>query len=461
VNLGELKARVWERVGEDSSDPKRYSAVVVREMINDGIQRMVAKTGCLVTTTTISQRPGVLAYALPSDCIRVLSVRHDDTADWLYPAHWREFDAAADVDRRQVRNVDIRRRWMQMTSVRSTNWLAFGLNEIWLWPLVADSGKVTAADVSTVMDEAYAGAATVTMAGTHYGGIGVWVNGVRLERVSAPATNAWEFSLSDETITFGVVPESTDRVALEYNTASEDLVLNVTPSGTQDGANTDFTLTVEPSAVGVYLNGIRQTEYTLSTDTITFTTAPDAADYITVDYITDDTSYALGETPSGTQDGSNRNFTLASLPGSNDLVAVYVNGVRLGRSSAAPDDYQFSISGQTITLGSAPSSTDTVLVDYVKTVTVADAETYTVTYLADAGSADLILDSETPSVPEPYHAVLVDYAVGLCLLFNARGDRAKVAMSYLQNFADGVERCRQSISNLGAEWSITPEAIVR
>jgi hypothetical protein len=66
-------------------------------------------------------------------------------------------------------------------------------------------------------------------------------------------------------------------------------VYNEEPSGTQNGSNTDFTLADTPisGTVRVYLNGLRQTptdDYSVSTDTITFTTAPISNDVILIDY---------------------------------------------------------------------------------------------------------------------------------------------------------------------------------
>jgi hypothetical protein len=73
----------------------------------------------------------------------------------------------------------------------------------------------------------------------------------------------------------------------------------------------------------------------------------------------------IGELPSGVQDGSNADFTLASVPNPN-RVAVYVNGLRLAHSpsNAVPTANQFSISANTITLGTPPQVSDVILVDY-------------------------------------------------------------------------------------------------
>jgi hypothetical protein len=68
-------------------------------------------------------------------------------------------------------------------------------------------------------------------------------------------------------------------------------VINETPSGTVNGSNTDFVLTATPVSGKemVYLNGILQesgsgNDYTISTATITFSTAPATADKVRVTY---------------------------------------------------------------------------------------------------------------------------------------------------------------------------------
>jgi hypothetical protein len=66
-------------------------------------------------------------------------------------------------------------------------------------------------------------------------------------------------------------------------------VYGETPTGTINGTNTDFTTANTPTAgtVRVYLNGLRQTpitDYSVTTNTVTFTTAPFTGDVIIIDY---------------------------------------------------------------------------------------------------------------------------------------------------------------------------------
>lgn len=74
-------------------------------------------------------------------------------------------------------------------------------------------------------------------------------------------------------------------------------------------------------------------------------------------------NFVNGETPTGTVDGSNANFTLANTPTAG-TVRVFVNGVRMNVGGS--NDY--TISGTTITFltGAIPVSGDVILVDYMK-----------------------------------------------------------------------------------------------
>lgn len=66
-----------------------------------------------------------------------------------------------------------------------------------------------------------------------------------------------------------------------------------------------------------------------------------------------------GETPSGNVNGSNTIFTLANTPATGS-VKLYLNGVRI--NAGAGNDY--TISGLTITMATAPATGDTLLADY-------------------------------------------------------------------------------------------------
>lgn len=71
-----------------------------------------------------------------------------------------------------------------------------------------------------------------------------------------------------------------------------NFVFSETPSGTINGSNTTFTISATPTSgtLQLHLNGVRLSagagnDYTLSTNTITFTTAPVSGDVILADFM--------------------------------------------------------------------------------------------------------------------------------------------------------------------------------
>lgn len=74
--------------------------------------------------------------------------------------------------------------------------------------------------------------------------------------------------------------------------SASNFVIEETPSGSINGSNVTFTIANTPTSgtVKLYLNGVRQksgagNDYTISTTTITMTTAPVSGDVLLVDYM--------------------------------------------------------------------------------------------------------------------------------------------------------------------------------
>jgi hypothetical protein len=138
-----------------------------------------------------------------------------------------------------------------------------------------------------------------------------------------------------------------------------------TPSGAVNGTNTAFTILNEPGtsdALLVYVNGLlkrKTTDYTYSSLTITFTTAPAPGSDVYAVYTS--ATNDVQEVPSGTVNGSNTAFTLAQTPASNATVTIYLDGV-LQRQGAGADRY--TISGSNITFGTAPAGGQVVYAVY-------------------------------------------------------------------------------------------------
>ena len=129
MTLDEIKARVWERIEENSSTPLRYPASLLEEYVMDGERFYVARTGCLTTTQTVTQTANTLMYDLESDCIQVERVS------------WSNGGVYYPVTPTTPRDLDetwaLQTRWITQTGTRATHYFIFGMNKIALFPLLS------------------------------------------------------------------------------------------------------------------------------------------------------------------------------------------------------------------------------------------------------------------------------------------------------------------------------------
>lgn len=154
-------------------------------------------------------------------------------------------------------------------------------------------------------------------------------------------------------------------------------VTNETPSGTIDGVNAAFTLSVQPRGadISVFRDGVLMRlndDYTLSGTTITFATAPAVLSVLLADYqwfAISDPMIVDGEALVGTINGSNTVFTIRHTPVVGP--AVYRDGIRL----LLNDDYTFS--GTTVTFATAPATQSLLTASYGWTPPTAPAGTFT------------------------------------------------------------------------------------
>lgn len=72
----------------------------------------------------------------------------------------------------------------------------------------------------------------------------------------------------------------------------------------------------------------------------------------------DGTFFMDNDTPTGLVNGSNTVFTLTFTPAPTDELKVFVNGSRLKVTE------DFTLSGDTLTLNTAPPTTSIILADY-------------------------------------------------------------------------------------------------
>ena len=127
----DIIARVRERLDEDASVSMRYPPATLSEYITDGVRFYVARTGCQVATTTITQTANELIYYLPCDLIQVQRVlwNGSDGKDYsLEPTTARDLDGAF-------------YRWQRDTDTRARMYFLLGLDRIALWPISSDGGE--------------------------------------------------------------------------------------------------------------------------------------------------------------------------------------------------------------------------------------------------------------------------------------------------------------------------------
>jgi hypothetical protein len=145
------------------------------------------------------------------------------------------------------------------------------------------------------------------------------------------------------------------------------------PSGIVDGANTQFALSALPNpapSLALYRNGLLQKvgqDYTLNGQTVTFgsTATPQPGDTLLAWYRLsgggDGTlSFVDSDSPAGTLDGVNSQFTLSAAPNPASSLAVFRNGL------LQKTGQDFTLNGQTLAFvsGAIPQSGDTLLASY-------------------------------------------------------------------------------------------------
>ena len=149
------------------------------------------------------------------------------------------------------------------------------------------------------------------------------------------------------------------------STFNQTEIFNEIPYGLINGINLKFVIDTIPitNSERLFLNGVRQLksyDYSIVDDTITFSTAPQTGDLVTVDYLKIPpligTNYYY-ITPTGTIDGVNQNFTVTNNIYDNSAM-IYLNGVRQYYT------IDFTTSGNTITFVNPPELNDIIIIDY-------------------------------------------------------------------------------------------------
>jgi hypothetical protein len=124
---------------------------------------------------------------------------------------------------------------------------------------------------------------------------------------------------------------------------------------TGNGINTIFTLTTAPyneNVTFVYINGLYQNKstYSVSTNTLTFSTAPPFTSSIEVMYLPTVQDFNLNNF---TGNGSTTAFTLTGTPFNENSTFVFINGAYQQKNT-------YTVVGTTLTFSVAPPITSTI-----------------------------------------------------------------------------------------------------
>ena len=181
--------------------------------------------------------------------------------------------------------------------------------------------------------------ATYTPAATN--GYIVIINGL-VQRLTT------DFTVSGTQITFTTAPTSGSNVLVCYGTNSKMAQKN---AGSGDSSTTAFKLFHGDDSM-VFVDGLVSNpgiDHKLSSNYAEFFTAPGTGQAIYS--VAKGLGNFVQEVPSGTVNGSNVTFTLATTPSSAGAVMVFLDGVLVEQGSGAG---KYTISGTTITFGTAP-----------------------------------------------------------------------------------------------------------
>lgn len=127
MNLGELKARVRDALQAETTD-LRYTDAKIGQVLNEGNQDMVVRSGCLISTGTITTVAYQYQYALPSVCVDILRFYEtEDVKRKVWPLTVRHLD-------------DTRREWRDHTGTYLEWYFRFSVELLFVGPRPATSG---------------------------------------------------------------------------------------------------------------------------------------------------------------------------------------------------------------------------------------------------------------------------------------------------------------------------------
>ena len=135
MTLSDIRTRVYDRLGEDSSDPQRYPASLVLTFLKEAINQWSVAVGRDATSTQITVLDSTLEYTFTNQPVRIISVMDDAIDKPLYPVHWKTLYDTEGFTRNRA--------WRDVQADRPTHYTLFGYDKIWLWPTMASAGGYT------------------------------------------------------------------------------------------------------------------------------------------------------------------------------------------------------------------------------------------------------------------------------------------------------------------------------
>lgn len=146
MRFGDIKRRVYDRLGDDFDSPTRYTAFMIYDLLREACEQWIARHGGNVHSVTISLVANQLEYTLPTDCVEVLEVMYDTLSIPLTPYGWQDM-----YESTKLNGIP----WRDINGVRPTQYVVFGLNQLWVWPTLATvtTQTVTVSYVSSELED--------------------------------------------------------------------------------------------------------------------------------------------------------------------------------------------------------------------------------------------------------------------------------------------------------------------
>lgn len=140
MNIGDINSRVWDRLGEDSADPQRFTAAMILTLMKEAVEQWSVVIGNDTSTQALTLVNDQLEYSLSTDYARIIEVSSTDDDFKLECIHWHRLYKTEGMGRN--------RRWRNVKGVRPTHFVPFSYDKIWLWPTLSDASAASTITVT-------------------------------------------------------------------------------------------------------------------------------------------------------------------------------------------------------------------------------------------------------------------------------------------------------------------------